>query len=148
MNTTKVITAKTSKTSIAQNKTQLEQILEFTGLTAEEYGNTVLDEAYNYLEAFLPSIDTTQIDKTKKLLTQSNHFWTWWVSHFEARDAHMLRDTYLKYVNVNIRKIHFQDIHKGSNLATSLKMYGRVLEQSYEAMVHQLIKQQPKSWEQ
>lgn len=145
MNATKVITAKTGKTSIAQNKTHLEQILEFTGLTAEEYGNTVLDEAYNYLEAFLPSIDTTQIDKTKEFLTQSNHFWAWWVRHFETRDAHLLCDTYLKYVNVNIRKMHFQDIHKG---ATSLKMYGRVLEQSYEAMVHQLIKQQPKSWEQ
>lgn len=114
-----------------------EAICNFIGIDADTYKLAQIEEAYSYLEAFLPT-QNLDVEMWLDALINSSQFWGWWSTNWREREKPILSDEFIQFCGVKERRVIWQELHRGKDL--TIRLYGRLLEESYYEMVHQLIK--------
>jgi hypothetical protein len=129
------------------SKSHTIEMCAFVGISPEDYFLHQLEEAYNYLEAFLPNITENEQAKQTfvKSLTQSRVFWAWWLKHWVSRDQIMLSDSFVSFSPTPNRLIIYNEVHDGKDLANSLKLYGKLMNESYIEVVKRIVIEEVKN---
>lgn len=116
-----------------------QQVMELTGLAEGDYNTMIHDTALAYLAGFIPNYPQVVNEITKSAI-----FWNWWMKHWESRDKEFIEKCYDWDEGIETRLEIYKEDHDARTLVEAVYLSGQVLEESYAAMVGDIMKQQKK----
>ena len=116
-----------------------QKVMALTGLTEESYNVMVHDTALEYLSGFIPNYP-----QVVSQITKSSIFWSWWMKHWEMRDKEFIEKCYHWDEGIETRLEIYKEDNDPRLLVEAVYLSGQVLEESYSAMIGEIMKAQKK----
>jgi hypothetical protein len=101
-----------------------------------QYGRLQYNAGLAYLIAYLKDeYYAEQVSKSKR-------FWSWWKNHWTLRDEAFTEHVESKGISVTTLEDLYLELHNGVRLTESIHPNAVVLEEGFEEMMHDLVKEE------
>lgn len=109
------------------------QMLRYSEL---EYGQLQYNAGLSYLMEYLKD------EYYAEQVSKSRRFWAWWRNHWMLRDEAFVEHVQTKGMSVTLFEDFYLELHNGVKLTESIHPNAAVLEESFEGMMHDLVKEE------
>jgi hypothetical protein len=126
-------------------------VIELLQMTELEYGGMVYQKGMEYLQNWIPEMQVMGSPNSdpKEMqsfwiskLSRTQIFWRWWRNHWLNRDECFLDSMAPTNLDTKTMMRIYEELHNGKELANEIQPHGVILEQSYEEMIKEIIKEE------